>query len=237
MPRSSRRCEPVVEKYKNIGVRIEDSYLLTPTGLERLSASVPRTVEEIEGWMKRGIDVDEALAESPTHHLRRRYRPARSSGSRSPSGGGRIIGPKTRPLTDRRFEPGPARLLRGEYLVRNVAACLFCHSELDAIGRRTAHQWPAPPERVRSFAQEGIPFLNSPNITPDPATGAGNWTRRYVGAGDPRRHRARRPHPVPDDAVHELSQHVGRRPRVGRHYSARCRRSASSSRRRTCHSR
>ena len=38
-----------------------------------------------------------------------------------------IIGPKTRPLTDRRFDPDPARLLRGEYLVRNVAACLFCH--------------------------------------------------------------------------------------------------------------
>ncbi len=48
------KVKPVVEKYKNIGVRIEDSYLLTPTGLERLSASVPRTIEEIEGWMKRG---------------------------------------------------------------------------------------------------------------------------------------------------------------------------------------
>jgi len=41
-----------VEKYKNIGVRIEDSYLLTETGLKRLSATVPRTVEEVEAWMK-----------------------------------------------------------------------------------------------------------------------------------------------------------------------------------------
>ena len=48
------KVRPRVEKYKNIGVRIEDSYLLTPTGLERLSASVPRTIEEVETWMKRG---------------------------------------------------------------------------------------------------------------------------------------------------------------------------------------
>jgi Xaa-Pro aminopeptidase len=48
------KVKPVVEKYKNIGVRIEDSYLMTPTGLERLSASVPRTIDEIEAWMKRG---------------------------------------------------------------------------------------------------------------------------------------------------------------------------------------
>jgi Xaa-Pro aminopeptidase len=48
------KVRPMVERYKNIGVRIEDSYLLTPTGLERLSASVPRTIEEIESWMKRG---------------------------------------------------------------------------------------------------------------------------------------------------------------------------------------
>ena len=50
------KVRPAVEKYKNIGVRIEDSYLLTPTGLERLSASVPRTIEEIEAWMKRGTN-------------------------------------------------------------------------------------------------------------------------------------------------------------------------------------
>jgi Xaa-Pro aminopeptidase len=42
------KIRPVVQKYKDIGVRIEDSFLLTETGLERLSAGVPRTVEEIE---------------------------------------------------------------------------------------------------------------------------------------------------------------------------------------------
>jgi Xaa-Pro aminopeptidase len=47
------KVAPAVAKYRNIGVRIEDSFLITDTGLRRLSASVPRTVEEVEGWMKR----------------------------------------------------------------------------------------------------------------------------------------------------------------------------------------
>ena len=46
------KVRPMVAKYKNIGVRIEDSYLLTPAGLERLSKSVPRTIDEIEQFMK-----------------------------------------------------------------------------------------------------------------------------------------------------------------------------------------
>ena len=37
-----------VAKYKDIGVRIEDSILLTPTGPELLSKDVPRTIEAIE---------------------------------------------------------------------------------------------------------------------------------------------------------------------------------------------
>jgi Xaa-Pro aminopeptidase len=46
------KVRPMVEKYKNIGVRIEDSYLLTDSGLERLSAGVPRTAEEVEQFLK-----------------------------------------------------------------------------------------------------------------------------------------------------------------------------------------
>jgi Xaa-Pro aminopeptidase len=46
------KVRPAVQKYKNLGVRIEDSYLLTASGLERLSASVPRTIEEIERFLK-----------------------------------------------------------------------------------------------------------------------------------------------------------------------------------------
>lgn len=45
------KVRPMVQKYRNIGVRIEDSFLLTDAGLERLSSSVPRTIEEIERFM------------------------------------------------------------------------------------------------------------------------------------------------------------------------------------------
>jgi Xaa-Pro aminopeptidase len=48
------QVKPAVAKYRNIGVRIEDSFLLTGSGLERLSSSVPRTIEEIERFMKQG---------------------------------------------------------------------------------------------------------------------------------------------------------------------------------------
>jgi Xaa-Pro aminopeptidase len=45
---------PVVARYKDIGVRVEDSFLLGETGLVRLSARVPRTLEEIEAFMAGG---------------------------------------------------------------------------------------------------------------------------------------------------------------------------------------
>jgi Xaa-Pro aminopeptidase len=41
-----------LETYRNIGIRIEDSFLLTDAGLKRLSATVPRTIEEVENWLK-----------------------------------------------------------------------------------------------------------------------------------------------------------------------------------------
>jgi len=46
------KVRPAVQKYRDIGVRIEDSFLLTDSGLKRLSANVPRTVDEIESYMK-----------------------------------------------------------------------------------------------------------------------------------------------------------------------------------------
>ncbi len=42
------KVRPAVEKYKNIGVRIEDSFLMTDKGLITLSAKAPRLVAEIE---------------------------------------------------------------------------------------------------------------------------------------------------------------------------------------------
>jgi Xaa-Pro aminopeptidase len=41
-----------VLKYQNTGVRIEDDYIITGKGLERISL-VPREMDEIEALMKR----------------------------------------------------------------------------------------------------------------------------------------------------------------------------------------
>jgi Xaa-Pro aminopeptidase len=46
------KIQPAVKKYLDIGVRIEDSFLVEESGLRRLSVSVPRTIEEIEAFMK-----------------------------------------------------------------------------------------------------------------------------------------------------------------------------------------
>ena len=47
------KLAPAVAKYANIGVRIEDNYLVTTTGFERLSAFAPRDINEIEREMAR----------------------------------------------------------------------------------------------------------------------------------------------------------------------------------------
>ncbi len=44
--------QPAVRKYADIGVRVEDSFLLEESGLRRLSAAVPRTIDEIEAFMR-----------------------------------------------------------------------------------------------------------------------------------------------------------------------------------------
>ena len=46
------KVAPAVERYKGIGVRIEDSFLLAGTELVRLSAKVPRTIQEIDEFMR-----------------------------------------------------------------------------------------------------------------------------------------------------------------------------------------
>jgi Xaa-Pro aminopeptidase len=47
-----QQVQPAVRKYADIGVRIEDSFLLEEAGLRNLSASVPRTVEAIEAFLQ-----------------------------------------------------------------------------------------------------------------------------------------------------------------------------------------
>jgi Xaa-Pro aminopeptidase len=46
------KVRPAFEKYRGLGVRVEDSFLLTGEGLVNLSAGVPRTIEQIEAFMK-----------------------------------------------------------------------------------------------------------------------------------------------------------------------------------------
>lgn len=45
------KVRPVYEKYKNIGVRIEDDMLITETGVEWMSGKLPRTIADIEAFM------------------------------------------------------------------------------------------------------------------------------------------------------------------------------------------
>jgi hypothetical protein len=55
-----------------------------------------------------------------------------------------FIGPRARALTARKFGSTPARLARGEYLVRDVTNCMACHAEHDW----TAHDAPILPNTL-----------------------------------------------------------------------------------------
>jgi cytochrome c len=81
------------------------------------------------------------------------------------------------PLAEK-IEPTPARLARGEYLVRGVTGCLGCHSQLDFATY-------AMPTRPGTEGQGGLAFgpeygvpgtVQAQNITADAETGIGAWT-------------------------------------------------------------
>lgn len=86
-----------------------------------------------------------------------------------------LLGPNARTLTNRTFDPTPARMERGRYLAENVLSCFECHSQ---------RNWDAPGAPViadtkgagQVFEEEGLGRLVIPNITPDVETGAGRWT-------------------------------------------------------------
>jgi mono/diheme cytochrome c family protein len=74
-----------------------------------------------------------------------------------------------------RFERTQARLERGRYIVEGPAHCFECHSEVD--WEKPGGQ-PKPGKKGAGveFARYGMTWLVAPNITPDPETGAGNWS-------------------------------------------------------------
>ena len=44
-----------VKKYANIGVRIEDDYVVTSNGFDRITSGAPRSMDEIEAEMSKKI--------------------------------------------------------------------------------------------------------------------------------------------------------------------------------------
>ena len=90
-----------------------------------------------------------------------------------------FIGPRARDLTGRSFEATADRLERGSYLVRNVAGCLACHSDVDT-GRGVPSE-SAMDGAGKVMAAEGMPWLVAPNLTPDAETGVGTWSDDTVG--------------------------------------------------------
>jgi mono/diheme cytochrome c family protein len=87
-----------------------------------------------------------------------------------------FIGPKSRPLTSRTFERTPQRLERGRYIATALSGCMYCHSDHDwaVAGTPIVHGM----EGAGSIQPEAdLPGrIVAPNLTPDPETGAGNWT-------------------------------------------------------------
>lgn len=47
------KIRPAFERYKTIGVRIEDDMLITPTGVAWMSGGIPRKLEDVEAFMAR----------------------------------------------------------------------------------------------------------------------------------------------------------------------------------------
>ena len=84
--------------------------------------------------------------------------------------------PQVRPLNTRTFERTPERMARGKYLVKAVAGCFNCHSEV------AVHSSPGVAPVLKNLGG-GRVLVNEPdfvltgsNISPDIETGAGSWT-------------------------------------------------------------
>jgi cytochrome c553 len=89
-----------------------------------------------------------------------------------------FIGPRTRALTDRKFERTPERLARGKYLVEGVSPCMSCHSPHDWTkrGQPFIAGMEGAGQEMSSILKDLPGRIVAPNLTPDPETGAGNWS-------------------------------------------------------------
>jgi len=85
-----------------------------------------------------------------------------------------VLGPKTRPLTSRKFEATPERMQRGKYLVEGVVGCVECHSTHDESKHEPVLKGDIGAGSI--FINEGKFRVVAPNITPDPDTGIGKWS-------------------------------------------------------------
>jgi mono/diheme cytochrome c family protein len=90
-----------------------------------------------------------------------------------------VIGAKKRALTSRKFEPTPARLQRGDYLVHAVMHCMGCHSKFDA--KANPPVLAALEGSGQVLFEEGGLRIIAPNITSDPETGIGKWSDDAIG--------------------------------------------------------
>jgi len=87
-----------------------------------------------------------------------------------------FIGPRSRALTDRKFEATPERLIRGAYLAEHVAVCTYCHTPQEE-GPNGPEVVPPKKGGGQVFPIPGLPgTLVAPNITADRETGIGNFT-------------------------------------------------------------
>ena len=92
----------------------------------------------------------------------------------------------------------PAAVARGKYLV-TIASCHDCHTPGYFLGK---------PDMARflggsdvGFEMPGLGVFLGPNLTPDKATGLGDWTDAQVVRGDPEGRAARRADAGADHAV------------------------------------
>ncbi|HMK29487.1 MAG TPA: cytochrome c [Terriglobales bacterium] len=85
-----------------------------------------------------------------------------------------IVGPKARPVTNRRFEATPARLERGKYLAEGRMGCIECHTPKQPDVEPSV--FIGEPGSGGVFLDEGNLRVVAANITPDRETGIGSWS-------------------------------------------------------------